>query len=270
MPKKIHIKNSSLAMRASNDVQELCAPLIELFGPIGFCYHKIFPDGHEICLSENADWIKHLHENNLTVAADLDAFGIKGFDTFLWPFESLENAGSIKNIREIWNCHFGISLSNGKDEFFGFAIKNKTDINVVNNYIHNMAELERFCQYFVEKAENLIQAASRATPLYYSKNQNQPKSLQPSNLKSKFIDATPITYYRTRTGHIKALRFTLRELDCLRLLIRGYTASEIAIILAISIRTVETHLEHIKDKTGVANKGELIRFIFSNQIDKFF
>ncbi len=69
---------------------------------------------------------------------------------------------------------------------------------------------------------------------------------------------------------LKELKFTQREIDCVRLFIRGYTTAEVATTLAISQRTAETHLENIKNKTGVANKSNLIKFIFSNNIDKFF
>lgn len=55
-----------------------------------------------------------------------------------------------------------------------------------------------------------------------------------------------------------------RETEILRLLVRGQTAKRTAIILGISYRTVEKHLENIKDKMGVVSKAELIDKAFEN------
>lgn len=49
-----------------------------------------------------------------------------------------------------------------------------------------------------------------------------------------------------------------RELDCLRLIVRGKTAKEISNILGISKRTVESYQENIKHKMNVYSKSELI------------
>jgi DNA-binding CsgD family transcriptional regulator len=46
-----------------------------------------------------------------------------------------------------------------------------------------------------------------------------------------------------------------RELDVLRLITNGKTNKEIAAILAISARTVQTHTRHIYDKIGVWNRA---------------
>ncbi|HVV68441.1 MAG TPA: helix-turn-helix transcriptional regulator [Gammaproteobacteria bacterium] len=51
---------------------------------------------------------------------------------------------------------------------------------------------------------------------------------------------------------------TQRELEILQHIIEGRPARTIAEILVISRRTVETHIEHIKNKIGVTSKPELI------------
>jgi len=56
--------------------------------------------------------------------------------------------------------------------------------------------------------------------------------------------------------------FTMRENEVLKYLVRGKTAKEIAIILKISYRTVQHHIEHMRTKSNSNSKSELI--------DKFF
>lgn len=54
--------------------------------------------------------------------------------------------------------------------------------------------------------------------------------------------------------------FTIRESECLFYLCRGYTAKETSALLNISVRTVEFHLNNIKDKTGYRNQSSLISY----------
>ena len=52
---------------------------------------------------------------------------------------------------------------------------------------------------------------------------------------------------------------TKRERETIRLTVEGYTAPDIARILGISERTIETHLAHARSKLGVASRLELVR-----------
>jgi len=51
-----------------------------------------------------------------------------------------------------------------------------------------------------------------------------------------------------------------REREVLRLLALGYTNQEIAKMLAISVRTVETHRAHMVRKLGLKTRAEIVRF----------
>jgi len=49
---------------------------------------------------------------------------------------------------------------------------------------------------------------------------------------------------------------TARELEVLRLIVYGMSDKEIAGELLIKTRTVHTHIAHIRDKIGAANKAQ--------------
>jgi len=49
------------------------------------------------------------------------------------------------------------------------------------------------------------------------------------------------------------------ELNVMNLLLEGYSAAQIALRLFRSSRTVEHHIERIKEKLGCCSKGELIQ-----------
>ena len=55
-------------------------------------------------------------------------------------------------------------------------------------------------------------------------------------------------------------RLSDRELEVFRHIGKGFSSSEIAEQLCISVKTVETHREHIKDKLKLPNKGDLLRY----------
>lgn len=54
-------------------------------------------------------------------------------------------------------------------------------------------------------------------------------------------------------------RLSDRELEVFRLIGKGFSSSEIAEQLCISVKTIETHREHIKGKLKLADTGELRR-----------
>jgi DNA-binding CsgD family transcriptional regulator len=64
---------------------------------------------------------------------------------------------------------------------------------------------------------------------------------------------------------VASLTFKLskREMDCLQLAIKGYTAKKIAKVMNISYRTVEEYLINIRMKTGAGSKAELIEMFHS-------
>ncbi|MEO6847488.1 MAG: response regulator transcription factor [Chthoniobacterales bacterium] len=51
-----------------------------------------------------------------------------------------------------------------------------------------------------------------------------------------------------------------RELEVLQLLGRGFGTREIANDLHLSVKTIETHRAHIKEKLGFKDAGEMVRF----------
>jgi DNA-binding NarL/FixJ family response regulator len=55
-------------------------------------------------------------------------------------------------------------------------------------------------------------------------------------------------------------QITKREREILKLIVEGYTSSEIAKILYISTRTVETHRSNLMNKLELKNTAALVRF----------
>lgn len=63
--------------------------------------------------------------------------------------------------------------------------------------------------------------------------------------------------------HFTVLNFSLREHEIIRLICEGKTSKEMASLLHISKRTVESHRRRIMDKIGVSSTAEIITYALS-------
>lgn len=57
-----------------------------------------------------------------------------------------------------------------------------------------------------------------------------------------------------------------REVDVLRLIALGYTNTEIAERLLLSVRTVESHRAHVQRKLGMSKRSELVRYALERRM----
>jgi DNA-binding CsgD family transcriptional regulator len=60
-----------------------------------------------------------------------------------------------------------------------------------------------------------------------------------------------------------AFRLTRRETEILSLVALGHTSEQIAIILSVSVRTVDKHVEHALEKLGVSSRREAVALVLA-------
>jgi DNA-binding NarL/FixJ family response regulator len=83
---------------------------------------------------------------------------------------------------------------------------------------------------------------------------------------SEIVFARYIQGKKTVEGTPEKSRITDREREIVQLLAEGKSSKEIATILGISVRTVETHRAAIMKKLGLKSFSELIRYAVRNKI----
>ena len=59
---------------------------------------------------------------------------------------------------------------------------------------------------------------------------------------------------------------TPREIDVLRLIVQGHTNSQIAEVLRLSVRTIESHRANLMGKLGLQSRVELVRYAVKNKL----
>ena len=69
---------------------------------------------------------------------------------------------------------------------------------------------------------------------------------------------------RKEESDLELTPLTTREREVCRLLAHGHTNAEIASLLSISVRTVQTHREHIMGKLQISTRAELVSFAMRN------
>jgi two-component system response regulator NreC len=62
------------------------------------------------------------------------------------------------------------------------------------------------------------------------------------------------------SDHVAAETLTPREIEVLRLIARGHTNRQIANLLTLSVRTVESHRANLMDKLDLHSRVELVRY----------
>jgi DNA-binding NarL/FixJ family response regulator len=61
-------------------------------------------------------------------------------------------------------------------------------------------------------------------------------------------------------------RLTARQVEVLRLIVGGKTATEIGFALGMSAKTVETHRTNMMRRSGAHSAAELVRYALRNKI----
>ena len=72
---------------------------------------------------------------------------------------------------------------------------------------------------------------------------------------------------KKREGGLPMDRLTDRELEVFRMIGSGKSVKDIADDLFLSVKTVEAHREHIKEKLNIKSSAELLRFAIRNSPD---
>lgn len=106
------------------------------------------------------------------------------------------------------------------------------------------------CSYFGRAKELQIES-------FWYKTSEEIELLEVIKQTTRGTSVYPRQILSVPIGNIMSSDFSKRELDVLREVVRGSLDSEIAERLHISLRTVKTHIQHMRDKTGFRNRTEL-------------
>jgi len=249
----------AVSLRYNREIKKSCRDLLECLNLNHFYYTKITDSGFFSTIDSHPDWHQYYTEKKLYLKTPyfccpnlLDS-GFQMFkDVKSENYSEVYNAGKEKfefrlTLQLIEKSPDGVGI-------FGFSSNFSNEIQMslfVNELPLIRLFSKKFCEqnpFLISKMEdNQIDIASIIGPAFYDK----PDSFTPTSHSKRAV--------LEKIGVQFADPLTLREIEVIRLLLQGYSAGKIASRVFLSKRTVEHHVERVKEKLGCDSKAELIQ-----------
>ena len=269
---------SHIINEQTQDMCLVCCPL-KYLNVDTFIYIKNYKNGKIMHLSNKGDWLKYFHKNELYKHSPFERTDIN-YNNCLMLWSAIEKQMVFEKAKKYFNIADGITLvekdRNGVEEFylFGTTVDRRNEINF---YINNIDLFKKFILYFKSQAIKLITKAEKnliCLPNFKPVNPSIIYGLtledyiSNKNIQS-FTKEIEIKKYFIGTYNLSSIYLTKRELDVTTYLLHGKSASVIGNRLNMSKRTVETHIENMKNKLGCFSKKQLVLLLKSSDIGKY-
>ncbi|MFN3234412.1 MAG: helix-turn-helix transcriptional regulator [Gammaproteobacteria bacterium] len=251
--------------RQSSKVAALCEPL-RLIGVDAFSVIKSYDQGKIVNLSSIPGWVEAYYKEELYKTSLFEDFpGNYLSGTFY--FLETDDSKVVRFARENFGCYACYSIilrSNDNTSFYFFSLneKNKNNFHV---YLRSSDLLYKFVCYFNQKISGSIPS------LLVDKVDLYDDIYIPSKLVLPSYRAG-IERFNALVGGEEQLalglpKVTERESICLRYLLEGFSAKEIAKKMSISSRSVEFHINNLKKKFDCRNSVALISKIYADHYE---
>ena len=245
----------AVTCRYHDKIQKACTPLFDYFNISNFWYDILSNSGYLAYIQSHVEWSEYFAEEKFHLSYPYFHHP-KHFQEGFTLIEEIQD-GSLTQILDTAKTKFGIQkslmltikTSNGV-EFFGFSF-HKFHLTAILNelpllrlFVKKFREENRFLLSRME--DNQINLAKLIGPAFYEKSVGSSKA-----------QLTKRQEFLKKLGVENLL--SPRELEVIKLLNQGYSASQIGKQIFLSPRTVEHHLERMKEKCGCDSKAELIQ-----------
>ena len=261
------IKNHGM-VAFSSEFRALCQPVFDST-PINYIgANRIYYDGGRTYLNSDPYWAELYIKNQFHLAGtEEDLLEMTPDSHHPWFLSSVfklnPESEALYQGCIAHNYANGITLvERGQDFVDLFHICAKGGQERVNHYLlHNIDYLWQIVLYLKEG----IYESKLLRQVYQLKHycDDLPSIKEQSVTQNSLLQSIKVKKYYLG-GYFGDVGFTQREMDCLVLIYQHKTYKEQARILNISHRTVETHIEKIKTKTGIASNMELILELAKN------
>lgn len=243
-------------------IQKICAPLSDYIGVSLIHYRRFYLGGGLISLFNHMDWMKISFEKKYwyssVLSNKLSSLLEKDSLYYLWPEKPLTNDALYCELfdQNIWN---GITIYKKNVDYiesYAFA-STRNCVGVTGIYFSEIELLEHFISYFRSSIVGLMGNTEKKIIIPCSLGLGKDSKSDKNDLRKKFINETAIkTFYLRHDGN--DIKLTKRESECLALLSYGKQVKEVARLLKLSPRTVETYLNDVKWKTKCNTKSQAV------------
>jgi len=260
----ILLPKTDVMLSSCKAIDDICSPLRKV-GIIALSYTRVYDDHTFIDVSNHAAAIEEFYygknEFFKCYYPDIHPEILKGEFCFSSSVVLSDNLALVMLNKEFGmdNILAMVKRRQNYYEIYNF-IAQKDNPGIINFYINNMGFLEKFIYYFRDRAKVLIEKyeKDRIIRVLDPPFENDKTTNNSENFKPEInLDFDVEHYYFNKKNDESHL--TKREVDCLQWCIYGKSNAEIAIMLSISKRTVEAHLNNVKKKLDCYKQTDLVR-----------
>lgn len=251
-------------LKYSNQISKATKPLQDHFGIEYFTYHRIAHDGRYTVLVDRPEWAEHYVGEQIYLVDPYlrDPSNYESGITFIENHGSEEYRDTVLRAgKKVLNLDMTALFIQKKEncvEFYGFS-GNKAKSSLQNLYINHPKLLKSFASHFKNELGWILSQMDEEPgylPDLKGQDYYHKEAIYPS------IDSSArLKYYRDLgilDTSVRAERLSAREKECLTLLLEEKSAKETALILGLSVRTIEHYFENIKNKLHCFSKHELL------------
>lgn len=251
MSLKISLDHPTFSLKPK--IQEVTKNFLDAFGFNYFQYLRCFADGSVSLLVNNTGLMEYFQHVDNSPAV-FSSFDEKHENThsywFLWDEELPE--GPVELAREKFNLRHGLTLVRRSKNYYDMiAVALPSEqANPGGFYLNKLKAIEQFVHEFDTDNKDLIKIMHK-NPIAL------PEPARDVNYKNICLTKGKITVH----GRCGMTYVTAQELACLRLLFQDASHKEIAKLLEISSRTVETYILRVKQRTGYSSRADIERML---------
>lgn len=246
-----------------NLFQKIISPLKQSFN-ISFGYMSVFKDDSYYTIVEDMqclnEFVNFVEESHVFCNNNVPAFFDGEYYFTLWPERPACKAMEVYFNNNQWN---GATISKVTDNFVELwwfsGDKNRSNLQHFLSCNKNL--LLKFIDYFnsFKQALYIPSSSDLIKDLFkfengFQINLSSRQSLNEASTIIKFLN--DLKFSTVKSGG----NLSPREIEILLILRQGLTSKSIAKKLALSPKTVENHIEHIKIKTQIRFKSDLIEY----------
>lgn len=259
-----------------NFLTDISKPLSEEFNFNFFEYHKFFDDHTFLYLCTNKEWHKYYlkkYARSLLIKNHIKKVFVENMrhyvlipSTVKYSKNDIDIYIEDMNGYNIYNCLYMYIHHKDSLEVFGFST-HLPNHAFVNKYFNNLDVLYRFITFFCERAKDIIHISHKTSDSLekgFLIQQQRTLTRQEKEIE-KFLKNIEITRYPIFVGE-KIFYLTPRQVQCVYYLSKGRTYKQIAKLLGIGPKAVESHLTTVKTKVGCINNACLIEAFENNHV----
>lgn len=250
-------------------IKDICSPLKACFDITYFGYCRFFDDGRYLLISNCTPWKEGAFFYDFFFNTEFFKILPQYFSKYepqhiIWPENGVDQAIEFLKDRKVYNG-FNIFKENvGTIECYFFGADHGSSL-IKDFYRSHIHTLEDFTHYFHKIAGELVDSTDVARQGIFPFIKNQYPQIETIFKNTTPWEESIIKFNTLLNSHVeeeineigRRHLLTPRELQCLSHFSRGMTAKEIAQRFNLGFRTVETHLNNIRLKTGCHTKREL-------------